>query len=116
MCQSSPTRGILYNDWLAYKTIRLATQKEVDLLIGELRGHGKDWDKENKRIVEYRIPPKWGAEFNIVKMPFNMSFFSPVTGMKLGELREKGGKLIFEGDVDSSARIFFEEIIKVYNK
>jgi len=58
-------------------------------------------------------------QMNIVKVepfPFCMRFTSPITGKCLGELKEENGKLVFNGDADQSAKIFFECVIKEYNK
>ena len=40
---------------------------------------------------------------------------SPQTGEFLGRLFEKDGKLHFEGKVDESAKVFFNQMIKEYS-
>ena len=44
--------------------------------------------------------------------PLGISF-STNTNEAVGKLYEKDGKLHFEGDVDKSARVFFEHLISV---
>lgn len=39
-----------------------------------------------------------------------------VEGKKVGELWGTGGKLSFTGDVDASAKIFFEQVIELNRK
>ena len=48
--------------------------------------------------------------------PFCMRFISPITGKCLGEIKEDNEKLVFNGNADQSAKIFFECVIKEYNK
>ena len=53
--------GIEYKDWLdSNGDIRLATEEEKQKLLDALHKDGKDWDAENKKIVDYR----WRAKFN----------------------------------------------------
>lgn len=39
-----------------------------------------------------------------------------LSGQQDGRLFFKDGKLYFEGNVDQSARIFFDQVIKIYEK
>lgn len=46
-------------------------------------------------------------------VPFFISFHSPLTGERLGELKEVDGELVFEGKASESAKVFFDEVIKL---
>ncbi len=59
---------------------------------------------------EYRIR---GTEHH----HFNITFHGGGVGSNsLGQLYEKDGKLHFKGDVDGSAKIFFDHVIKLFEE
>lgn len=62
------------------------------------------------------ILPKEITVASIERPPFWMSFTSPINGKYLGELKEENGKLTFSGNAEESAKVFFECVIKEYNK
>ncbi len=45
--------------------------------------------------------------------PLCISFCSPDSGKKIGELKEIDGVFTFEGEADEAARIFFNELSKI---
>ena len=54
---------VSYNDWSVCYDARIATEEEKQLLIDALHADGKDWDAENKQIVDCRRKPKIGDAY-----------------------------------------------------
>ena len=64
--------GIEYKDWLdSNGDIRLATEEEKQKLLDALHKDGKDWDAENKKIVDYR----WRAKYEGLYYFINTAYF-----------------------------------------
>ena len=62
--------------------ISLSTKEEKQMLLYALHADGKDWDAENKKIVEYRWQPKDGEDYyvissilNVIKITFSHTAF-----------------------------------------
>lgn len=53
----------IINTNVLIEEIRPATEEEKQTLLDALRKDGKDWDAENKQIIEYEWKPKNGEEF-----------------------------------------------------
>lgn len=58
--ESDDLEGLNYESHLSPKELRLATEEEKQKLLDALHKDGKDWDSENKKIVDYR----WRAKFD----------------------------------------------------
>ena len=56
-------------------------------------------------VLSFEVPSVFKGE-----IPF-MTFY--VEGKKVGELWGTGGELSFTGDIDASAKIFFEHVIQL---
>lgn len=54
---------VLYNDWSVCYDARIATEEEKQLLLDALHADGKDWDADNKQIVDYKWEPKIGETY-----------------------------------------------------
>ena len=42
------------------------------MLLYALHAEGKDWDAENKRIIEYKWKPKDGEDYYVINTLFNV--------------------------------------------
>lgn len=51
---------VSYDDWCVCDDARIATEEEKQLLLDALHADGKDWDADNKQIVDYKWEPKIG--------------------------------------------------------
>ena len=67
---------VSYNDWCVYDDARIATEEEKQWLLDKLHAEGKDWDAENKRIVEYRWQPKDGEDYYVINTLFKVLRFT----------------------------------------
>ena len=56
-------RVVPYNNWCVYDDARIATEEEKQFLLDALHADGKDWDADNKQIVDYRWKPKIGETY-----------------------------------------------------
>ena len=54
--------GRLHSTCMRYDA-RIATEEEKQFLLDALHADGKDWDAENKQIVDYRWKPKIGDAY-----------------------------------------------------
>lgn len=45
-----------------------------------------------------------------------VTFYDTSNGQIIGKLTKKDGKMVFNGDVEKSAKIFFEQVIKYHDK
>lgn len=61
---------VSYNDWCVCDEARIATEEEKQFLLDALHADGKDWDAENKRIIEYRWQPKVGEYYYTLDSSF----------------------------------------------
>ena len=59
----SENRVVHYNNWCVYDDARIATEEEKQLLLDALHADGKDWDADNKQIVDYKREPKIGDAY-----------------------------------------------------
>lgn len=59
------SKKIEYNNWCdtLEENTRLATEEEKQLLLDAIHADGKDWDAENKQIVDCRWKPKIGDAY-----------------------------------------------------
>ena len=67
---------VTYNDWCVYDDARIATEEEKQLLLYALHADGKDWDAENKRIIEYKWKPKDGEDYYVINTFFKVLRFT----------------------------------------
>ena len=67
---------VSYNDWCVCYDARIATEEEKQLLLDALHAEGKDWDAENKKIVEYRWQPKDGEDYYVINTLFKVLRFT----------------------------------------
>ena len=54
---------VSYNDCCVCYDARIATEEEKKFLLDALHADGKDWDADNKQIVDYRCKPKVGDAY-----------------------------------------------------
>lgn len=67
--------GIEYRDWLdSNGHIRLATEEEKHKLLDALHKDGKDWDAENKKIVDYRWRAKNGEYYWYINSTLSIEY------------------------------------------
>ena len=67
---------VSYNDWCVYDDDRIATEEEKQFLLDALHADGKDWDAENKRIIEYKWKPKDGEDYYVINTLFKVLRFT----------------------------------------
>ena len=67
----------LESTWSSYY-LRLATEEEKQFLLSKLHEIGKDWDAENKKIVNYKWQPNKGDEYYILQYSSNDDEFLPL--------------------------------------
>ena len=60
---SMNNNGLRFNNVFRSFDLRLATEEEKQWLLDKLHAEGKDWDAENKRIIEYKWKPKDGEDY-----------------------------------------------------
>ena len=56
-------KNVSYNAWCVGWDYRIATEEEKQFLLDALHADGKDWDADNKQIVDYRCKPKVGDAY-----------------------------------------------------
>ena len=56
--------------------ISLSTKEEKQMLLYALHADGKDWDAENKRIIEYKWKPKDGEDYYVINTLFKVLRFT----------------------------------------
>ena len=67
----------LESTWSSYY-LRLATEEEKNSLLSKLHEIGKDWDAENKNIIDYKWQPNKGDEYYILNYSFFDDEFLPL--------------------------------------
>lgn len=71
----------------------------------------ESWVKLNESILALKNPP------SISKVvPPNMITFTDNEGEKVGSLYVENGLLVFKGDAEQSAELFFKHVISKFNK
>ena len=99
----------LSSDW---DELRLATEEEKKWLLDKLHAEGKDWDAENKKIVEYRWKPKDGEDYYVINTLFKVLRFTWQGYCYDFDLLKIGN--CFKTEEDAKAKA--DEIIKILNK
>ena len=61
-------RVVSYNDWCFCYDFHIATEGEKQLLLDALDADGKDWDADNKQIVDCRRKPKIGDNYYYIDL------------------------------------------------
>ena len=96
-------------DW---DVLRLATEEEKNFLLNRLHDDGKDWDAENKRIIEYKWKPKDGEDYYVINTLFKVLRFTWQSYSFDFDLLKSGN--CFKTEEDAKAKA--DEIIKIINK
>ncbi len=103
---------VSYNDWCACDEARIATEEEKQCLLDALHADGKDWDAENKRIIEYKWKPKDGEDYYVINTLFKVLRFTWQSYSFDFDLLKSGNCFKTEEEAQAKA----DEIIKILNK
>ena len=103
---------VSYNDWCVYDDARIATEEEKQFLLDALHAEGKDWDAENKKIVEYRWRPKHGEPYYMINTLFKVLRFTWQSYSFDFDLLKSGNCFKTKEEAEAKAN----EIIKILNK
>ena len=63
---------VSYDDWCICDDARIATEEEKQLLLDAMHADGKDWDADNKQIVDYQWKPKVGETYYYIDCYFEV--------------------------------------------
>ena len=94
------------------KRVRFATEKEKQWMLEKLHAEGKDWDAENKRIIEYKWKPKDGEDYYMINTLFNVIRCTWSSSGFDFDLLKSGNCFKTEEEAKAKAN----EIIKILNK
>ena len=105
-------KNVSYNGWCVGWDYRIATEEEKQFLLDALHAEGKDWDAENKRIIEYKWKPKDGEDYYVINTLFKVLRFTWQSYSFDFDLLKSGN--CFKTEEDAKAKA--DEIIKILNK